>query len=169
MGTAVAVMVGQALGSGDRERAKANVWKLMFFSFSITFVFGVLLAAASPLIPLAYNTTSEVRHLATLFMLTSAVLMAFNAITHCSYFAIRSGGKTVITFFFDSVYSWVVFIPYAYVLTHYTKMSIYLSYPLSFISDAVKCIIGILIVRTGYWAQNVVSGYKAAKTEELRE
>ena len=163
MGTAVAVMVGQALGAGDGKRARAYTWKLIFFSFCCCLVVGGVLAAAAPFIPHAYNTTGDVHRLATLFMLTSAAFMPVNAITHCCYFAIRSGGKTVITFLFDSVYSWVVFIPYTYMLTHYTNLSIFILYPLSLVPDAVKCVVGLLIVRTGYWAQNVVSGHLAAE------
>jgi putative MATE family efflux protein len=166
MGTAVAVMVGQALGAGDIKRAKSHAWKLMFFSFCCCLVVGGILAAASPFIPNAYNTTDDVRRLATLFMLTSAALMPFNAVSHTSYFAIRSGGKTMITFFFDSVYSWVVFIPYTYILAHYTSLGIFMIYPLSYLSEAVKCVIGFLIVRTGYWAQNIVSGHQKPKPVE---
>jgi putative MATE family efflux protein len=162
MGTAVAVMVGQALGSGDGKRAKSYAWKLMFFSVCCCIVIGGVLAAASPFIPNAYNTTNDVRRLATLFMLTSAALMPFNAISHCSYFAIRSGGKTMVTFLFDSVYSWVVFIPYTYILVHYTNLSISIVYPLCYLSEAIKCVVGFLIVRTGYWVQNIVSGSDAA-------
>lgn len=157
MGTAVAVMVGQALGAGDMIRAKAYVWKLIFFSVCTCFIFGGALAAASPFIPGIYNTTGEVRRLATYFMLTSAAFMAFNSISHCCYFAIRSGGKTIITFFFDSAYSWIVCIPYAYVLTHFTNLGILKIYPLSFIAEAAKSVIGVLIVRTGYWARNVIA------------
>jgi putative MATE family efflux protein len=166
MGTAVAVMTGQALGSGDGKRARSSVWKLIFFSFCCCLVVGGVMAAASPFIPNVYNTTIDVRKLATLFMLTSAAFMPINAITHSSYFAIRSGGKTIVTFLFDSVYSWVVFIPYAYVLTHYTSLSIFILYPLSFLPDALKCLVGLLIVRAGHWAQNIVSGNKASEAAE---
>jgi len=162
MGTAVAVMTGQALGAGDGQRAKSTVWKLIFFSFCSSLVVGGVLAASAPFIPQAYNTTDDVRRLAALFMTTSAALMPFNAVSFCSYFAIRSGGKTIVTFFFDSLYSWVVFIPCAYILTHYTNLSIYLIYPLCHILETVKCAAGLLIVRTDYWVQNVVAEYKTA-------
>ncbi len=162
MGVAVAVMVGQALGAGDIPRAKSYVWKLIFFSICTCFVIGGALAAVSPIIPRIYNTTGDVRRLATYFMLTSALYMAFNAIAHCCYFAIRSGGKTFVTFLFDSAYSWVVAVPYAYVLTHFTKLDIFILYPVCYITDAVKSLIGIFVVRTGYWAQNIVSTGAAA-------
>jgi putative MATE family efflux protein len=157
MGMAVAVMVGQSLGAGDIARAKSYVWKLIFFSVCTCFIFGGALAGLSPVIPLMYNTTEDVRKLATHFILTGAAYMVFNAITHCCYFTIRSGGKTLATFIFDSAFSWLVFVPFVYVITRYTKLNIYVIYPVSLIPDIIKCVIGVLIVRTGYWAQNMVS------------
>lgn len=162
MGVAVAVMVGQALGAGDFRRAREYVWKLIFFSICTCIVIGGALAAVSPVIPRIYNTTGDVRKLATYFMLTSALYMAFNATAHCCYFAIRSGGKTFMTFLFDSAYSWVVAVPFAYILTHFTKLDILILYPVCYVTDAVKGLIGVVIVRTGYWAQNIVSAGEAA-------
>ncbi|MGI5970107.1 MAG: MATE family efflux transporter [Oscillospiraceae bacterium] len=157
IGSATAVMVGQALGASDIDRAKSYVWKLIFFNFGVCLVIGAGLGAASPFIPDIYKTTEDVRKLATLFMLTSALYMPINSITHICYFAIRSGGKTIITFLFDSAYTWAVCIPLVYALAHFSGLGIAAIYPLSFLADTVKSVIGIIIVRTGYWAQNVVS------------
>lgn len=157
MGSAVAVMVGQALGSGDLEGAKAHAWKLIFFSVCSCFVIGAAMAAAAPFIPYIYNTTEEVRQLATHFMLIGAALMPFFAISHCSYFTMRSGGKTMITFLFDSVYSWTVFIPLAFIIANYTELDIYLAYPICYLPDIVKSLVGIIVVKSGFWAQNIVA------------
>lgn len=157
MGSAVAVMVGQALGANDIPRAKQTAWRLIFLNVCCCIVIGSLLAVFSPFIPFIYKTTDEVRMLATRFMLTSAFYMSFNAITHCSYFTLRSGGKTIITFLFDSVYTWVVFVPFSYMLTHFTSLGILILYPLCYLTDIVKSVIGIIIVKSGRWAQNMVS------------
>jgi len=157
MGTAVAVMVGQALGAGDIPGAKRTTWRLIFLSICVSIVFGGALAGLSPFIPYLYNTTDEVRMMATRFMMTSAIYMGFNAVCHSSYFAIRSGGKTFITFLFDSVYTWLILVPYTYVLTHFTTLDILVLYPVCYIVDIIKCIIGIAIVKSGYWARNMVS------------
>ncbi len=164
MGSAVAVMVGQSLGAGDMQRAKAQAWKLIFFSVCTCFVIGTVMAFTAPFIPRVYNTTEEVRGLATHFMRVGAVLMPFFAISHCSYFTIRAGGKTIITVLFDSVYSWVVFIPLAFIVTNYTDLNIYLAYPICYLPDIIKSVIGILVVRTGYWAQNVVDNKAVAES-----
>ena len=157
MGSAVAVMVGQALGANNIPRAKQSAWRLIFFNFCICIVIGGILAALSPVLPNIYNTTDEVRMLATRFMQTSAMYMAVNAVTHCTYFTIRSGGKTFLTFLFDSAYTWAVFVPVTYVLTHFTTLDILVLYPICYLTDVIKCIIGILVVKTGHWAQNMVS------------
>ena len=157
MGTAVAVMVGQALGANDIADAKQTAWRLIFFNVCTCFVVGGALIAFSPTIPYIYNTTDYVRMLAARFMQTSAIYMAFNAVSNCAYFTIRSGGKTFITFLFDSVYVWVVFVPFAYVLTHYTTLDILVLYPVCYLTDVLKCIIGVIIVKDGRWAQNMVS------------
>lgn len=158
MGTAVAVMVGQALGANDIPRAKQSAWKLIFFNVCVCIVVGGLLAALSPVIPnILYKTTDDVRKLATRFMLTSAMYMSFNAVAHCAYFTIRSGGKTFITFLFDSVYTWAILVPYTYVLTHFTPLDIMVLYPICCLPDVLKCIIGIVIVKAGHWAQNMVT------------
>jgi len=157
MGNAVAVMVGQALGANDMQRAKQTAWKLIFFNFSICIGVGAILIALSPFLPYIYKTTDDVRSLATRFMQTSAIYMSINAVSHCAYFTMRSGGKTFITFLFDSAYTWGVFVPFTYVLAHYTKMDIYILYPVCYMADVLKCIIGIIVVKSGYWAQNIVS------------
>jgi len=157
MGTAVAVMVGQALGANDIPRAKQTAWRLIFFNVCVCIVVGSLLAVLSPVIPYIYNTTDDVRRLATRFMQTSAMYMAVNAVSHCAYFTIRSGGKTFLTFLFDSVYTWTVLVPFTYVLTHFTRLTISVLYPICCLADVIKCIIGIIVVKDGRWAQNMVS------------
>ena len=156
MGSAVAVMVGQALGANDISRAKLSAWRLIFFNFSICILVGTVLFILSPILPQMYNTTDDVRHLASRFMQTNAIYMAINAVTHCTYFTIRSGGKTFITFLFDSAYTWVIFVPLTYVLTHFTGLNILWLYPICHLADVLKCIIGISVVKSGRWAQNMV-------------
>ncbi len=155
-GVAVGVMVGQALGANDIPLARRCAWKLIFFNICICVVIGSALALSAGVIPNIYNAEPAVRRLATVFMRTSALYMVFNAVTHCCYFTIRSGGKTFLTMLFDSIYTWVICVPYAYLMVHYTHLPIELLYPLCYLTEVVKCIVGVLIVRTGRWAKNMV-------------
>jgi Na+-driven multidrug efflux pump len=74
---------------------------------------------------------------------------------NASYFTLRSGGKTWITFLFDSVFVWVCSIPAAYIFTHYTSMTIVPVYISVLSLDFIKCIIGFLLVRNGNWIHDL--------------
>ncbi len=156
MGTAVAVMTGQALGANDPELAKKQIWRFLFFSVSVCLVLGAALAVSAGPITNIYNTEAEVRRLAVVFMRTNAMYMAFHAVAHCCYFAIRSGGKTFITMLFDSVYTWVIMVPYTYFMVNFTRIGIEALYPLCHLTDLIKAILGIAVVSMGFWARTLV-------------
>ena len=158
MGSSAAIIVGQALGANDAERAKDYSLKMMALSVTVSLVLGGALLVLSRWIPLLYNTTDSVHSLATSLLRVSACTMAFNAIANCSYFVLRSGGKTIITFLFDSVYTWVVIIPLAYSLAHFTGMGIVPLYLCVQLTELIKCTVGIILVRKGIWINNIVDG-----------
>jgi Na+-driven multidrug efflux pump len=157
MGNAVAVIVGQALGANELARAKGDAWKLMFFNFASCTVVGGILAALSPVLPHMYPTTGEVYQLAARFILTSACMMPINAVTHCSYFTLRSGGSVMITFLFDSAFSWVIAIPFAAFLAYGTALPILILYPISQGIELITSVIGLILVKKGVWIRNMVS------------
>ena len=82
--------------------------KLLFFSVCVNAVIGGLIVAVSPFIPYIYNTEPSVRQTATHLLMVSGSFLPLSAYTQGTYFTIRSGGKTFITFLFDCVFTWVV-------------------------------------------------------------
>lgn len=96
-------------------------------------------------------------------MRINALYMAFHSIAHNCYFALRSGGKTFITMLFDSVYTWVVVVPYTYFMVNFTTIGIQALYPLCHLTDLLKAILGIGVVSMGFWARNLV-GHEPTQT-----
>lgn len=156
MGSALAIIVGQLLGAGQMEEAKDTDRKLIFFSVSSCFVIGAVLLLLSPVFPKIYNTTEQVRSLAARFIIVGACLMPIQAFLHAAYFTLRSGGKTVITFFFDSGFAWVCSIPMAFFLSRYSGLPILTTYIICQSLDLIKCLIGFILVKKGIWLQNIV-------------
>ena len=157
MGTASAIIVGQSLGANKPETAKSDSVKLISFSVMISIAVGIVLFIASRAIPMLYNTTASVQGLATAFIRISCCLMPFVAISHCCYFIIRSGGKTIVTFLFDCVYTWLVNIPVAYVLAHFTNLDIIMVYLCVQSLEIIKSTVGAILIKKGIWIQNLVS------------
>ncbi len=157
MGSAISIMVGQLLGAGKMEEAKDTDAKLITFSVLSCIGIGAVLMLLAPLFPLFYNTSDQVRSLATGFIRVGAACMPIYAFMHASYFTLRSGGKTLITFCFDSVFLWAVSTPAAFVLSRYTALPILMLYLSVQLIDLIKCAIGFVLVKKGVWLQNIVA------------
>ena len=159
MGSALSIVVGQLLGAGKLEEAKEADYRLITLTVFSCLVMGGLLVLFAPLFPMLYNTTEEVRSLATVFMRVSAVCMPLHGFMHATYFPLRSGGKTVITFLFDSAFVWCINIPVAFILSRFTGMPILPLYLICQLVDLVKCAVGLILVKKGIWL-NVLVGEK---------
>ncbi len=156
LGSSVSIVVGQLLGANRMEEAVDTDRKMITFStVSCLFIGGILFAAA-PLFPQIYNTTDEVRALATSIIRVCAIYMPIGSFLHASYFTLRSGGKTIITFFFDSGFICCISLPVAYVLAHYTAIPIVALYFSVQMLDLMKCAIGYILLKKRVWVNNIV-------------
>jgi len=156
MGSAISIIVGQLLGAGKMEEARDTDTKLIAFSVLSCLGIGLVQILLAPLFPMLYKTSAEVKELATWFLQIAALCMPLAAFMHATYFTLRSGGKTVVTFLFDSVYMWCVSIPLAFVLSRYTDLHIAYLFLFVQLIDIIKCIIGFILVKKGVWLQNIV-------------
>ncbi|MDY4516073.1 MAG: MATE family efflux transporter [Lachnospiraceae bacterium] len=156
LGDSVAIIVGQLLGAGKMKEARDTDNKMIAFSvFCCVLVAAVMLALAG-VFPGLYNTTAQAKELAAYFIIAQAVFMPQNAFLHAAYFTLRSGGKTIVTFLFDSVFIWCVSVPVAYVLSRYTELHVLVIFCLVQMADWIKCIVGFVLVKKGVWLQNIV-------------
>ncbi|MDO4298683.1 MAG: MATE family efflux transporter [Lachnospiraceae bacterium] len=157
MGSALSIIIGQLLGAGKLQEARDTDNKLIFFSVASCLLIGGILVGLSFVFPKIYNTTEEVKSLAGTFILIEAAFMPVRAFLHATYFTLRSGGKTGITFLFDGGFLWACSIPLAIVLSRFTGLEILQTYVLCQCVDIVKCMIGFVLVKKGVWIQNIVS------------
>ena len=156
MGNSVGIIMGQMLGAGHPEaEVRDSNRKLIAVSVASGAVFGVLMAAVSGLFPEIYNTTAPVRHLAAQLICVSAVMMPFNSYTNATYFTLRSGGQTLVTFLFDSCFVWVCCVPLAFCLSRFTGISILPLYIICQGTDFIKCAVGAVMLKQGKWIQNL--------------
>lgn len=157
LGNATAIVVGQELGANELVSARRTAWRMLVLSIVSCVFMGMLLAVCAPIVPLIYNTEEAIRALATELICVAAICMPLYGIANNAYFTIRSGGKTLITFLFDSCFSWVVSVPAAYCLSHFTVLPIVSIYFMVNALDFIKCVIGIALMKKGVWVKNIVS------------
>ncbi len=155
-GSGVSIVIGQLLGSGDMKNAKESAPKLIAFSGIMCVAIGAVMVLFAPIFPRLYNTIESVKSLASSFIIVSAVWMPIHGILHATYFTLRSGGKTVITFLFDCGFSWAVSVPLAFCLSKFTGINILNVYFLVQGAELIKCVIGIILIKKGVWLSNIV-------------
>lgn len=155
-GNAVGIIMGQMLGARlDEQKVRSANTRLITISVLSGLSFGILMAATFHVFPGIYNTTEAVRALAGRLILVAAATMPLHSYLHATYFTLRSGGQTFVTFLFDSFYMWVVSVPIAFFLSRFTALPIIPLYIICQGSDLLKCFLGAYLLRKGKWIQNL--------------
>lgn len=156
LGACISIVVGQYLGAGKPELAKDADNKMIAFSEFCCIIMAGIMLGIGGFFPDIYNTSEEIKQLATSFIAVSALIMPFCAFSHASYFTLRSGGKTMVTFLFDSVFTWVVVVPTAFILAHYTGLGIVSVYFFVQATELIKVVIGFYMVKSNVWLVQMV-------------
>ena len=158
MGSATAIIIGQRLGELGESHSmelKEEAWKLTLFSVFLCVASAILMILISGAFPRIYNTTDEIRSLATGLICLMAAIMPIHAFNNASYFILRSGGKTLITFLFDSCFCWLASIPAAFFLAHFTSLPILPMYAVVMSTELIKVFIGVTLVNKGIWIKDI--------------
>ena len=82
--------------------------------------------------------------------------MPFCAFSHCCYFTLRSGGKTIVTFLFDSAFTWVITVTLAQALANFTRLDIIMIFILVTATELIKNVVGYFMVKSGVWLNRIV-------------
>ncbi len=127
---------------------------------------GSLMLLAAPWTPRLYNTSPQIMELASGLMRISAIFMPVNALTNCSYWTLRAGGRTYITMAFDSVFTWVASVPIAWTLIHFTGWGLLGVNAMVNAADLIKLSVGMWLLHKGVWVNNIVADKAYAKSEE---
>ena len=83
--------------------------------------------------------------------------MPIHSYLNATYFTLRSGGKTLVTFIFDCGYMWCCTIPVAFLLSRFTDLPILPLYILCQTTDIFKCFVGAYMLKKGTWIQNLTT------------
>lgn len=156
-GNAIGIILSQTLGAGNKEEAKKVSVKLLWFSVLVIVFVALVMVCFAPFFPQIYNTTDSIKHLATDLLFIIAAFMPVQAFNNSCYFTLRSGGKTFITFLFDSGFVWGIQIVLAFFLSRFTDIPIQQLYFCVLSTDILKGILGYIFMKKGIWLNVVVN------------
>ena len=157
IGSTVTIVIGQRLGAGELDEAMYDYRKIMLMGVVLCVFVGVVMIFVAPLMAGVYNTTDGVKAMASSFLVVTGIFMPVIAYANTCYFTLRSGGKTIITFLFDSAFTWAICVPAAFVLSRYTDFPILTIYIIVHALDIIKCLVGFFMIKSRIWANNLVA------------
>lgn len=157
MGNSVGILMGQMLGASKFEEAKVNSSRLTRFTATLGIIVALFVIMISSYFPGFYNTTDSIKELAKNFIIVNALFLPVVGIVNSLYFTLRSGGKTLITFFFDSVFTWILEVPIAFALCKYTELPITTIFIIVYSLNFIKLLIGQILIKKGVWISNLAS------------
>ncbi len=157
LGSSIGIIVGKQLGANKFKEAVDTDRKLIAFSAFLSAIIGIVVFLIGDKIPLLYNTTEESKELAGYFIKVCAIFIPVHSFANATYFTIRSGGKTLITFLMDSVFIMCVSVPIAFSLYYVFKLPIWYTFPIVQCIDIIKVVIGIVLVKKKVWLNNIVA------------
>lgn len=155
LGSAIAIIIGQELGAGRTQNIRQEAAQHVFAAVALCTVVGAVMFALAGVFPQLYNTSGDVKSLAANLIRVSALWLPMYACETAFYFVIRSGGKVLITFFFDSAFCWICPVPIAFILAHFTGVPIVQMYLIVQLTGIIKIIAGYILVRKGIWINNL--------------
>lgn len=156
LGNAVGILMGQMMGAGhEKDHIYNENKKLLAFCLATGIGSAVLTGVLAEAFPMLFNTTDSVRQLAKGLIIISAIAMPLQAYIFPVYFTLRAGGKTMVTFLFDSGAIWLLMLPIAFVCSRYTTLHIFVIYALCNGMDLIKCFVGYFFMIKKDWIQNL--------------
>lgn len=157
LGNCVGIILGNDLGAGDFDKAGDDCPKLMMMALLTSFITVAVMLLIAPIVPRFYKTGEAVKQTAMYLVYACAVFQPFGSLVHSAYFAIRSGGKTLLTVLFDSCFTWVVVVPVCYVLIHFTSLNLLQVYIWVNATTVIKTVFGIVLLKKRVWMRNIVA------------
>jgi Na+-driven multidrug efflux pump len=158
MGNACAVMLGNEIGAGEKERAFDYAKRFAVIGPGIAVFISLIVALGSKQILSVYNVSEEVYMYSTRNLWVFACYLpmkVFNLINVVG--VLRSGGDTIFCFLLDTGGVWLIGVPFAFVAGLYWHLPIYWVYALVTSEEVVKMLIGIPRLYSKKWIHNLVN------------
>lgn len=158
MATASGVILGQALGEGDFNKAKDYLLKLRGIMMITNIAIIILIIVLSPLILLIFTPVNTTYYLAYQVILINVVFIAIYGYNAMTYYALRAGGDSLRTFLLDQLPTYLVGLPVVVLLSHFRMelgINILMIFFASKSTDIVKLIYSRHIIKKGTWLNNL--------------
>ena len=159
IGNATAVLIGNSLGAGQPEKARADAYKALPFSLLCGVLFGVLNYLITFLLPVVFtNMSPESLRYANQVLLVYSVFLFVRAVNFTSVIGIlRAGGDTRFCMLIETATVWLFAVPAVAVGGLVFQLHIAWLYVLVFSEETVKSFFLLHRLKGTKWQKNLTA------------
>lgn len=152
----IGVIIGADLGTSDFDKALEDEKKLSYLGIYSSILIGLILTLFSFFIPNLFREIDESQKLlATHLIIVFGIELVFYTLACCYYYILKAGGKTLETLILDTGFMLIMYVPVSWVLALLTNLDILYIYIIVRSLDALKMILGFILVKRKKWLVNL--------------
>ena len=157
-----AIVTGQTLGEGEREKTEEQGFLFMGLGFVLSFISGLFIIAISePVISYYGNVSEETKAIAREFMMAISMIVVFQGTNSImTKGVLRGGGDTKMLMLADNIFLWILAIPLGLLAGFVLKLPPFWIYVCLKSDQIVKTLWAWLRLNSGKWIKRISTGTK---------
>lgn len=161
MSNATAVIIGNTIGEGKKEKAKEYAYSIGIFSVVMGCISGLMILLIKPFVVNFYNVSYSTKLIAMEIMTVTSGIIVFQSLaSNFMMGVLRGGGDAKFVLINDLIFMWLVAIPGGFFVAFILELPVALVFLVIKCDEILKSLTSVYRVISGKWVNDVTKDYE---------
>ena len=161
MSNATAVIIGNTIGEGKKEKAKEYAYSIGIFSVVMGCISGLMILLIKPFVVNFYNVSYSTKLIAMEIMTVTSGIIVFQSLaSNFMMGVLRGGGDAKFVLINDLIFLWLVAIPGGFFVAFVLELPVALVFLVIKCDEILKSLTSVYRVISGKWVNDVTKDYE---------
>ncbi|MCX0383050.1 MATE family efflux transporter [Clostridium perfringens] len=161
MSNATAVIIGNTIGEGKKEKAKEYAYSIGIFSVVMGCISGLMILLIKPFVVNFYNVSYSTKLIAMEIMTVTSGIIVFQSLaSNFMMGVLRGGGDAKFVLINDLIFMWLVAIPGGFFVAFILELPVALVFLVIKCDEILKSLTSVYRVISGKWINDVTKDYE---------
>lgn len=161
MSNATAVIIGNTIGEGKKEKAKEYAYSIGIFSVVMGCISGLMILLIKPFVVNFYNVSYSTKLIAMEIMTVTSGIIVFQSLaSNFMMGVLRGGGDAKFVLINDLIFMWLVAIPGGFFVEFVLELPVALVFLVIKCDEILKSLTSVYRVISGKWVNDVTKDYE---------
>lgn len=161
MSNATAVIIGNTIGEGKKEKAKEYAYSIGIFSIVMGCISGLMILLIKPFVVNFYNVSYSTKLIAMEIMTVTSGIIVFQSLaSNFMMGVLRGGGDAKFVLINDLIFMWLVAIPGGFFVAFVLELPVALVFLVIKCDEILKSLTSVYRVISGKWVNDVTKDYE---------